>query len=91
MTVSHSVHCDAGAADTGPKPTRLMVEIKPETAAQNAKVFVDGKRGAFGNHQVARVVDVVLGALQRRAEGVVGLQEQVAQGLRERQLVAPPQ
>jgi hypothetical protein len=34
----------AAPADTGPKPTKLIVEIKPDAAAQNAKVFVDGKQ-----------------------------------------------
>jgi hypothetical protein len=34
----------AGTADPAVKPTKLIVEIKPETAAQNAKVFIDGKQ-----------------------------------------------
>lgn len=33
----------AGSAEPAIKPTRLIVEIKPETAAQGAKVLVDGK------------------------------------------------
>jgi hypothetical protein len=32
------------AAEPVIKPTKLIVEIKPEAAAQNAKVFVDGKQ-----------------------------------------------
>ena len=33
----------AGSAEPAIKPTRLTVEIKPETAAQGAKVLIDGK------------------------------------------------
>src|SRR5262245_39188638 len=33
----------AGSAELAIKPTKLVVEIKPETAAQGAKVLVDGK------------------------------------------------
>jgi hypothetical protein len=32
---------NAGSADTGPKPVKLIVEITPETVAQTAKVYVD--------------------------------------------------
>src|SRR5262249_32060094 len=38
-----SAHATGSATPPEPKPGRLTIDIKPDSAAQSAKIFVDGK------------------------------------------------